>query len=80
MDLIYVQWWDAHNRDGWTPIERAKDECVPHVIDSVGWLIAKNEDYITIAPHMAPNSVEGYISIPSSAIKKKKKLLNPLKE
>ena len=78
MDLIYVQWWDAHNRDGWTSTETAISECGPHAIDSVGWLIAKNDEHLTIAPHIAPHSVEGYMHIPISAIKKRKKLPNPL--
>lgn len=51
--MLLVEWTDSHQKGGWTndPIEAA----IPLVCRSVGWLISKTRDAITLAANTVPS-------------------------
>ncbi len=58
-DLVKVSWVDHVEHVGWvatSQVQKAADG--GHIIWSVGWLIANEEDYIIIAPHVGADEQE----------------------
>ncbi len=52
-DLVKVAWVDHVEHVGWVSTDLVKKAADGgHVIWSVGWLIANEEEYILIAPHL----------------------------
>lgn len=55
-DLVLVSWIDHVEHVGWVPTNTIKKSAVGgHLIWSVGWLIANEDDYILISPHVGLN-------------------------
>lgn len=52
-DLVLVSWVDHVEHVGWVPLSQIKKSADGgHTIWSVGWLVANEEDYILISPHL----------------------------
>lgn len=74
-DTPYAIWWEDSAtpcRDGWTHLSGAPMS--PPIIVSVGFIVDRGPDSITLANTLDPadNSVCGRICIPTSAIRKKR--------
>lgn len=68
MKLVVVRWVDSHKTDGWQ-VKQA--DCKALEIVSVGWIIAKSKDAITIAAHKSEEETQQYcnaMTIPRKSI------------
>ncbi len=81
MKLILVEWIDTHAGRGWQSIDDLKDHCTPLSCRSVGWILAKRNGHIVIAPHLSGYDNDdivtqgrGDLAIPEQMIKKMKVL------
>lgn len=70
MDLVLIDWVDAHGFNGWNKIEEVRENNKLFPCKSVGWLIAKSKDSVTVASHIGGHNVDGDMSIPRRAITK----------
>jgi hypothetical protein len=58
-DLVLVSWADHIEHVGWTPTKKIKSGATAgQLVWSVGWLIANEDDYIIISPHVGLNDDE----------------------
>ena len=64
--LLWVEWVDSVHYNGWTAME----ELPIHDLNcrSVGWLIAEDEESITIIAHDGGKNAMGDMTIPKVAI------------
>lgn len=51
--LVLLEWVDSHKSNDWKDIELLADGCDHLHIRSIGWVIAENDDCITIVPHLS---------------------------
>ncbi len=75
MKLVLIEWVDAHSHDRWVEIEVSVESCETALIRSVGWLLKKTKNCVTIAPHISKvgsidSHVSGDMTIPAKAIRK----------
>jgi len=73
--ILYVEWIDSVGLQG--GIWHSKGDAValePGRIHSVGFLAMERPNSITLVPHDGPSDASGTISIPKSAIKKRRVL------
>ena len=66
MRLVLVEWVDAVYHDLWEPL----DDMTPTSmrVQSVGWLTAKNSEYLAVVPHQQADQARGGISIPANTV------------
>ena len=81
MKLAWIEWDDSHSGRGWQDIETARGNCDALLCRSVGWVIAETRTHVMLAgsvslggPDGAVSQVNGEITIPKSAIKKRRGL------
>lgn len=67
-DLVVVEWVDAYHLDGWRFGEPSKAEF--DLCWTVGFLIDKTKDGVSIAQTWYPNDVANVIAIPKGMIRK----------
>lgn len=79
--LVIIDWYDSHSNRGWHTLDEIREECVPLLCRSVGWLIHENKEHIVIVPHLAgmddeacTTSGSGQKTIPVVAVQKCKVL------
>lgn len=78
-DIYFIKWEDSQGCPmGWAAFDDCKNRSLA-IIESVGWASQIDERAVTLTPHIAtnngePNCVSGFVTIPKSAILKKKKL------
>lgn len=67
-DLVFVEWLDSRRGEGWVRLAELESG-VTHC-RSVGWIIAKDSDSVTLASHIGENPEQccGDITIPKKAI------------
>lgn len=76
MQLVLIEWKDAHGKDGWASLDKLRESCRPLRIRSVGWLIAKQNGYtlLTAALSGEKDNVivngDGHMAIPNCDIQK----------
>jgi len=78
MDLVVVEWIDAHSGKGWQDLHEIQDHIGPLYCRSVGWVVAKTAKYLMIVPHLSGERNgnvtvcgSGDLAIPISTIVKK---------
>ena len=76
MKAVYAKWRDSHNYGGWTnPKQDGPYEV--DICESIGMLIAKNDDCLTIALHTDMNGSYGNAAvIPNEAIVEYRELMD----
>lgn len=52
MDLILIEWVDSHIGRGWRDLKDIEAASTNLHCDSVGWLLSKTVDCVTILPHI----------------------------
>lgn len=73
-DLILVEWNDSARSEGWHFLEGIPDR--PHPVLSIGWILVKTRDHVTLVPHIAANKdgdfdqFLGTLCIPRHAVKR----------
>lgn len=69
MKLVLVNWVDAAggNKSGWRNLESMKNDTL-HPVQSVGFLLRKTDELITVVPHVSGDQGDGEIDIPLSWI------------
>jgi len=86
MDLVLVEWLDAHSGRGWQTIEQLESAAEPLRCRSVGWLVRRTRECVVIASHIsgaeqaeqgATISGQGDMMIPRVAITRIRKLRQP---
>lgn len=67
MNLVLVNWRDAAggNRSGWRTLESMKGDGL-HACQSVGFLLRRTDEFITVVPHVSLDQGDGEISIPAA--------------
>jgi hypothetical protein len=67
-DLVFVEWLDSRRGEGW--VRLAEMESSVTRCKSVGWIVARDSDSVTLASHMGENPDQccGDITIPKKAI------------
>lgn len=77
MQLVLIEWIDAHGRDGWRALEDIQQSCRPLNCRSVGWLVAKKNGMTLLTPSLSGtdnNKIvtngDGHMAIPNVCIKK----------
>lgn len=75
LDLVLVEWLDAHAGRGWQTADQIRNAAEPLYCRSVGWLVAENADCKVIVPHISGEksgewllSGSGDLTIPVKAI------------
>jgi hypothetical protein len=61
MDLLLIEWVDAHSGKGWQELEDMRERNGPLHCRSVGWLISQNQEYVTIAAHLSGERNENVV-------------------
>lgn len=71
---VYIEWDDSHFPEdgGWLTPEQV--DLTPMIIRSVGYPIKETKKHITIAAHTASTCMSGLMTIPKSAILKRRTL------
>ena len=76
-DLVLVEWVDSHSGRGWENLDNLKANCDLLYCRSVGWLVAKNRDAVTLVSNLSGESNDnvivngnGYMTIPARAVRK----------
>jgi hypothetical protein len=69
MKLVLVNWHDAAggNKSGWRNLESMKSDTL-HPVQSVGFLLRKTDELVTVVPHVSGEQGDGEIDIPCSWI------------
>ncbi len=73
--LLFVEWNDACSCDNrWQHRQRYENTNQPDNCQSVGWLVAENDDAITLCASRSTlnDQLSGDITIPKSAIRKRR--------
>jgi hypothetical protein len=73
--VVMVTWVDSASKDDWIPATDA-DKVVLGLIDSIGWLISQDKNYIRIATSVdVSDGMLGYVLIiPRIAIKRVRRI------
>lgn len=68
--LVLVEWLDSNRGEGWVRLEELESK-ITHC-RSVGWLVAKDAESLTLASHLGDNPAQccGDLSIPRRAVRK----------
>lgn len=70
-EIVYIQWRDAYLREGWHS-EKDMEEVLRSpvwVVESIGWLIDRNDDRIIICQSVSSNqSYAEILKIPVEAV------------
>jgi hypothetical protein len=68
--LVLVEWLDSRRGEGWTRLEDIQSDCLPTKCRSVGWIVFKDSNSITIAGHLGENPQQccGDMTIPNRSI------------
>lgn len=76
MKHLEITWLDSHAwSGGWMTLKEALEKAkIIEPIKSTGYLIAEDEDYLTIVQNAANDNVSMLYKIPKGSIKKKKEL------
>lgn len=69
-ELVYLEWVDSAGYTGWQKLETLQHNMDALSIKSVGWIVAENQDILTIVPHISPSSGCGDLTIPKAVITK----------
>jgi hypothetical protein len=69
MKLVLVNWNDAAggNKTGWRTLDSMKGDGL-HAVQSVGFLLRKTDELVTVVPHVSGEQGDGEIDIPCSWI------------
>jgi hypothetical protein len=69
MILVLVNWVDAAggNKSGWRTLDSMKNDKL-HPVTSVGFLLRKTDELVTVVPHVSGDQGDGEIDIPLSWI------------
>jgi hypothetical protein len=69
MKLVLVNWNDAAggNKTGWRTLDSMKGDGL-HAVQSVGFLLRKTDELVTVVPHVSGERGDGEIDIPCSWI------------
>jgi hypothetical protein len=72
MIIVEIRWQDAetYGDNGWTPMEEAKTnaEKAPPVMNSVGYLMYEDHNYIAITDSIGPEETGHITKIPKGMI------------
>ncbi len=72
-DIVLVEWLDSKGMERWEYLDEI-EPIPPCKCYSVGFLIDKNDEYITLALGLSDTQVLGRTTIPAGCIKNIKKL------
>ena len=68
MKLILINWVDSSSSDGWQYLDSAKEHH-PSNCRTVGWLLTKTKDYVTVAATQCDSELWSQLmSIPRKCI------------
>lgn len=73
-DLVVVEWWDSHERSGWTQDDPVAEAFVCH---SAGWLVGESKTAIVVAANVVREGTPqrcGDMTIPRASIKRMTKI------
>jgi hypothetical protein len=70
LQLVLVEWIDSRRGEGWTRLEDLLGDCAATKCKSVGWIIAKNTESLTLAGHLGENPDQccGDMTIPLRSV------------
>jgi hypothetical protein len=68
MKLVLIEWLDSRRGEGWVRLEELESDVVK--CRSVGWIVAKNAESVTLAGHLGENPDQccGDLTIPNRAV------------
>ncbi len=75
--LVLVEWLDSRRGEGWVRLDELESTVTR--CRSVGWIVAKDRDSVTLAGHLGENPDQccGDLTIPNKAIIKTTPLTMP---
>ena len=80
LTIMHVRWRDSASCDAWTPDEEVREWAAEDmVVESVGFLVKKNDDYITLSSMKAGDMHACYHKIPRCSVIEIKELDQDIK-
>lgn len=67
---VYIEWLDSNGMHGWNTKERVENDIESLLCVSVGLLLNKNDERVTIIQSESPFSYNNALAIPRIAVKK----------
>lgn len=80
MRLVFVEWLDSRRGEGWACLDDLRADLQATRCKSVGWVISKDKESLTLAGHIAhnPEQVCGDMTIPMKAVIRIQDLREPV--
>ena len=70
MKLVLVEWLDAITaHSGWKDIDEVRKN-KPPLVKSVGWVVSKSPNHITLCASIVGKDVDGDVTVPMGMVRK----------